>query len=406
MTQENAVRWAIALVLALAAAALVWMTEWVEEEVPVPPRGEAATNSFYAVQALARRLGAQVSRKTSLDEMPPPGARLVLASRHWSMFPGREAQLRRWVEEGGELVLPGYMADDDMFEEWLPIVAREPEDDTPKAAASGPARPAAPRRANRVRDCRDISEPANLPPTYADGNLFRVCAYHSRRFQVAPDQPAASWWLGEPQGAEMLRLPMDKGSVTVIGPWQVLDNTHLLRGDNALVATAALQLRRGAQVWFVAEESREALPLWLWRTAWPALLLGLAALAAALWRAGARFGPLAAPAHGHRRSMSEQVRGTAQFLQRHDSGALHAAQLRALDECAARRLRAGGPLRGAQRLRTLAAATALDESALDHAMRPGRRNPAQLAIDLALLESARRRLDSAGPAVPAHPSNS
>ena len=353
------------------------------------------------MQALARQLGAQVTQKTSLEEMPPIGARLVLTSRHWDLFPGREARLRRWVEEGGELVLPGHVAEDTMFEEWLPIVGRELPDDESRTGRGGRNRRDSPPRDVKDRDCRTLSESTHVPPTYADGTSFRVCGSRSRRFQAAQGQQAASWWLGEPQAAEMLRLPVSKGSVTVIGPWRVLDNSHLLRGDNALIAAAALQLRTGAQLWFVAEESREALPLWLWHQAWPALLLGLAALVAALWRAGTRFGPPAATAQGHRRSMSEQVRGTAQFLQRNDPAALHAAQLRALDECAARRLH-GGRLRGPERLRALAAATALDESALGQAMLPGQRTQAQLVADLALLESARRRLDSAQNPAPRH----
>ena len=41
----------------------------------------------------------------SLEQLPPPGATLVLGSPHWNMFPGRDAALRRWVDAGGHLVV-------------------------------------------------------------------------------------------------------------------------------------------------------------------------------------------------------------------------------------------------------------------------------------------------------------
>ena len=139
---------------------------------------------------------------------------------------------------------------------------------------------------------------------------------------------------------------------------------------------------------------------WLWHQAWAALLLGLLALALALWRAGVRFGPLAPSAPSHRRSMAEQVRGTARFLHMHGPKALHTAQLRALHASAARQLPRYSQLDALRRTAGIARATGLDARALERAQDDKARNPAVLAADLELLETARRRLDAREPAAP------
>lgn len=389
MSRENLLRAGVALLLALVAAWLVARTEWREVEEATPARGEALKNPLYAAQSLARQLGARVTRRTQLDAMPPPQATLVLTSRHWALFPGREDRLRQWVQAGGHLVLSLSLAEDDPFEDWLPVASRD-VDHKPRGGAS---RSTVPRRAGEGKDadCHAVTEPEHVPASYAGARTLRLCSPGWRRVQT--ENPQANLWsLDDGQGSEMVRVRLGQGTVTVIAPWVMLDNHNLLRGDNPLAATAALQLRPGADLWFVAEESRQPLLPWLWQQAWPAVVLGLLALGAALWRAAPRFGPAAGPRENQRRSMSEQVRGTAQYLRRNGGAALHAAQVRALNEWAARRLRDGARLDPAGRARAIAAATALPEAALARAMQPGVRAPAELAADLELMETARRRL--------------
>jgi hypothetical protein len=131
---------------------------------------------------------------------------------------------------------------------------------------------------------------------------------------------------------------------------------------------------------------------WLWANAWIALVLLLLALAAFVWRDAPRFGPLAGVAGRGRRSMTEQVGGTGHFLQRHGAAALHAAQVRALHETAARHLRRYARLDGLRRAQAIAVATGLDEHALAQALRTRLRDAAELPVDLRLLEVARRRI--------------
>jgi hypothetical protein len=400
-------RIAAVLVLALLGGWLVSATEWADTEVPTPASGEAKTNSLYAVQGLLRALGATVVQRNSLDAMPPANARLLLGSSHWDLFPERAERLREWVEQGGHLVMPGHLVRDEMLEEWIPLAEEdwaEPEDaddekkkEMEKAAA--PAKPSRASRADRDRrakdaDCHAVTEPDSVPATFRGGRSFRVCAaWTGAQFVTADETEPPLWAVQAPRGTEAIRVRVGRGSVTVL-PWGLLHNGHLLRADNALFAVAALQARAGSEVWFVTEEAREPFLKWLWHKGWVALLAGLLALAVALWRSAVRFGPLAPSAGTHRRSMAEQVRGTAAFLHMHGNGALHAAQLRALDEAARRHLRQHAQRDATARAQAIAKATGIDAARLSRAMAVRERGPDAMALDLEVLEQARRRLDA------------
>lgn len=381
-------------VLLLAGSAwLMSATEWVDVDTPTPAKGEALTNPLYATEKLLVALGARVVRHKSLDAMPPPHARLVLVSRNWDLFPERAQRLRAWVAQGGHLVIPGFLAGHKSLKDWLPVTEQSPLKWEPPTV---PPRPLA--KPVKDMDCRALEEPAEVIASYSDSRVYRACgAYFSPQYLPVNRLAAPLWSLRGTAGTEAVRVQVGQGTVTVLGGWNLLDNSNLLRADNAQLAAAALQARAGTEFWFVAEEAREPFMPWLWHQAWAALLLGLLALALALWRASVRFGPLAASASAHRRSMAEQVRGTARFLHMHGPKALHTAQLRALHESATRQLRRFSQLDPKQRTVEIARATGLDALLLERAQAVRSRNPGVLAADLELIETARRRLDATGP---------
>ena len=405
-----AVRIVAVLVLVLAGGWLVSATEWAETEVPTPASEEVRKNSFYAVQSLLRHLGAEVVRRENLDELPPAQARLVLASSYWDMFPERGQRLRRWVEQGGHLVMPGHLASGDMLESWIPLVrektVRPDETDEPVAPKKKKSRSQRDEQRTKDADCRMLAEPDTVPASFAGGRGFRICTWAEPvQFSPSDKRQPPLWMARGARGAEAIRVRVGQGTVTLL-PSGVWHNQNLLRGDNALFAVAALQLRTGSQVWFVAEEAREPFLRWLWHKSWVVWVVGLLALAAALWRAAVRFGPLAPSAGTHRRSMAEQVRGTAGFLHMHGGDALHAAQLRALNESATRQLRGYAHRDASARADAIAGATGLEAAMVVRAMAERARNPGAMALDLEVLETARRRLDANGPFVPSPPSAS
>ena len=408
------VRTVVVLALVGIGAWLVSATEWADTEVATPASGEAKTDPFYAMQVLLRELGAGMVRREALDVLPPAQARLVLASNYWDLFPERTQRLRRWVEQGGHLVLPNHLVENDQLKDWLPLVVETPadadeDDDTPapEKPASRARAPGAP--ALKDADCREVAEPETVPASFAGGRSFRLCGvWPAVRYRPSDKRAAAPWSVEEAGGLAAVRVGVGRGTVTVV-PWGLQTNANLARADNALFMAASLQLRVGTEVWLVSEEKREPFMQWLWGRGWAALLLGMLALAAALWRAAVRFGPLEPPAGTHRRSMAEQVRGTASFLHMHGADALHAAQLRALQECARRQVHRYIQLDPAARAASIARATGLDAAALERAMSTHKRSTGTTAADLELLETARRRLDAATPATASdasfHPSS-
>jgi hypothetical protein len=386
MSRSGWTRSGVLALLVLAGAWLLGATEWVEQEVDTPPRGAALRNEFFAFEQLLLRLGVPLERRRALDSWPAAGTVLVLHSRHWDLFPERAAQLREWVVGGGHLVIPATMADDAALAQWIPVrLVRRPE--APPAARTGRPDPS----------CRELVASGSALAGDAASRPYRLCATPSARDLRPAEGASPQWALAGPAGTELLRLPHGQGSVTVHGPWGLLNNRQLLRGDTAAAVAAAMQLQPGTRVWLVTEEARVPLLRWIWQQGSVAVLLATGALLAWLWRGAVRFGPIGAVPAPERRSMRDQLVGTAAFLRRHGPAALHAAQVRALQEAARACLPAQAKLAPVQRVEAIARTTALDATALGRAVRDGRRTPQALAADLALLEEARRRLLRAAP---------
>ncbi len=403
------------LLLALLAGMVVWVsscTEWVEVEVPLPPRGEAARNRHHVTQELLRRMGTTVATPTSLAQLPPPGATLVLTSWQWDFFPDRVQRLQRWVEGGGHLVMFSSALQQERLKGWLPVeqVARtrppverrqdEDEDDDEgeqEDGAPGARDPSVLLRRFQL-PCHDAAEPVGVAPYYpGDARHYRLCGFVTPGVQLRARTPVL-WSLDARTGPLLMRVAQGRGSVTVIQPWSLMDNDRVLESGNGLATVAALQARRGHTVWFVSEEARPSLFAWLWSEAWVAVLLAALALAFALWRGAPRFGPLAAPPAPGRRSMAEQIAGTAQFLRRQGPEALLVAQVRALDAAARSHIHPYDRLDRGQRAAAIARHTGLEASALASALDPRlARRRTDLPATLELLETARRRLAQRAP---------
>jgi hypothetical protein len=401
-----------AVVLAAIATWLVQAIEWVDVDARRPPSAEARRDRYYAVKALARRLGATVVSPQSLVALPPSGAVLVLGSAHWNLFPEREAALRAWVEAGGRLVLDSNRGGARM-PSWFPLRAVSPSRAASAPGGASAASAAAPAASDAAPDppdpadaiarmmeapqppCRLYAESDSSEPAYGAPRMYRICAFTVDVVRGGRDR---RWHVDDGIGPRALRAGFGQGSVTLSAFFGLLRNDSIGREDNALAIVALLGLRRGDEIWFVAEEARPPLLLWLWDSARAAIVLGLVALAFALWRVLPRFGPVRADAPPHRRSTAEQIRRTAGFIAAGDGAALHRAALHALETTAARTLR-GFDARAhvAERAAVIAAAAAIDAAELSAAMRP----PAarSLAGAIATLERARRRLAVATPSL-------
>lgn len=369
------------LVLAGLTALVVWIarnTYWENVPVPLPLRGEALLNPHYAAQRFAESLGASTDRRHVLGDMPSPEDVMVLGSWHWNLVAARREKLERWVEAGGRLVVDrSLIGTGEAFERWSGIesvmTGTEDEGSEPEASRKKP------RKADD-EGCYEL-EPES----------YRVCSFDDGLRLIVKGR--LDWSLHDEIGTQVARVRIGRGSVTMVNAWPFVYRAFL-QGDHARLFIAATQLQRGDRVHFLSEQNHPNLLALLWMYGAPALCLGLLWVALALWRNGVRFGPPEAQPEAARRSLAEQIRGTGQFVMRFGSGAaLHAAQVRALDEAARRRISAYAALSAAERSERIAKLAGVDAGELSAAIHfSGRLRSPEFRSAIGLLEAARRKV--------------
>jgi hypothetical protein len=373
-------RWLSLIGGVLLVALIAWIasnTYWADVQVPMPLKGEALRNPFYAAQRFAEALGARTFSDRALTP-PASNAVLVLSDWHWDFGKGRRETLERWVESGGRLVVDGSFYGGEAFESWSGIVRNYREFDEDLDDDELP------------EQCRMYSEELNGVPTSVLGTHVWMCDVSE--FSSLTSKRDVAWALRESDGIQAMRVKVGRGSVTFINASPFRER-GLFNGDHGFLFVAATQLRRGDEVHFLTEADHLSLVALIWLHGSPIVTLALMLTALWLWRASVRFGPLVASPDPARRSLGEQIRGTGRFALRHGGGeALHAASLRALDEAAAQRIHGYLRLPPEARADALARITKFDPKALAAALlSDGGRRPHDLRNTIALLEASRRQ---------------
>lgn len=367
------------LVGAPLAALIFWIashTYWADTQVPMPLKGEARINPFYAAQRFAEALGARTTWDRVLTT-PSTNSVVVLSAWNWDLSTGRRKALEQWVESGGRLVVDDTMFGGEEFERWSGIVRDyvnwDNDDDVEEPDSKD--------------RCREIQE-QQAGDSYT--RIYRVCDLDGWSFLKSSRN--AAWTLRDAIGIQAMRIPVGRGSVTVVNtdPFRY---RNLFDGDHGWLLVAATQVRRGDDVHFLSEDDHPSLLALTWQHGGPVVVLVLTVIALVLWRGWVRFGPLAAPTPTARRSLAVQIRGTGQFaLRTGDSAALHAASVRALNEAAPRRIPGYASLPAGERARAVARVARLEWHALATALHhPRLRGPNELGKTIALVETARRR---------------
>ena len=232
----------------------------------------------------------------------------------------------------------------------------------------------------------DASEPPGPPYVLCGGD-----------FSFLVTERQTPWALRDEIGHQAMRVPIGRGSVTVINGVP-FTRQELFKGDHAAVFVAATQLKRGDHIVFITEDEHPSLLALMWMYGAPAVMLFLGVIALFLWRGSLRFGPTIGAPEPRRRSMAEQIRGSGYFAMKFGEGvALHTAAVRALTEAANRRIPAYSRLSRPQKIAALTKATGMSGESVVLAMDgASKRRPKELQNTLALLESARRQLLNTG----------
>ena len=375
------------IVLLFLVGVGIWVarnTYWDWTEVTSPMQSPAAENPNYSIEALARSLGAR-SQHSALHGsiVPPAGALLVLSNLSPSFSVGREARIRKWVEQGGRLLISADLleANKDLHE-WSGVSDYLP----PPGESDSHQEAGAQARMREPRECPVLK-------TNPGGEDLRICAWIRPGSLLS--RRAASWQLRTALDVQALRIKIKRGSLTVVRPEGAFGNRQILKGDNAKFFVLAAQLQAGDVVWFADTPAQESLLHLIWRLAAPALIVALAGVLLLLWRVMDRLGPLELEAGAARRSLHEQIAGTGRYAWRmRDLRALMDAERRALDEAAGRRIRRHKGMDWQDLARAVASLGGLDAKSLEAAMVDSAgQDRLVVRENLARLELARRRLN-------------
>jgi len=353
----------IALLVALCLAALgVWVafnTYWDTVTVPIPMRGEAARNRYYALEHFAASLGLHTQEISTLRGLAPDAV-LVVDDLGNEIVREPVDTLESWVDSGGRLIVWGRLLETHpALQRWSGVQIEHRMIPPPAAGALKRSAPAA-----SGDGCVLMSARAEGAPT---GQSFRVCGA-GPTLSFAGDRPPA-WSLSDEQGVHAIRLSVGLGEITVLGPRFLLSNSMLKRADHAELLAAAAGLRHEDTLLILRPARPEPLTALLWHLAAPAIVFLCAAMLALIWRHAPRFGPPLPAPRPVRRSLAEQIRANARFAWRTRSlQSLRAAVRRALDEAAEHHIAGYAALDTAHRADSLAAYTRIDAAALRAAL--------------------------------------
>ena len=373
----------ISALVAIALIALIaWVannTYWGDIKVPMPPKGEALTNPFYAVQRFAEALGARTAWDRVLTT-PSTDSVIVLSAWHWNLIPSRREALERWVESGGRLVVDRTLADgEDEFERWSGIVREYRDPDRAEESAD----------ADHELCGRFQEEQDGTPSSGSPDTRYSMCDLDGMSFLTS--KQTAVWALRDASGIQAMRVAVGRGSVTVINATPFRERS-LFDGDHGWLFTAATEMRRGDDVHFMSEDDHPSLLALLWQHGAPVRDAYARARRA---RAVARRCPVRAARGG--------ARGSPPLAGRADPrhGAVHTApRRRELASCGLRaRARRSGATPGSALRESVTQANAprlwrvspaSTRTLSQRLFNPSRRSH-DLRNTIALLEAARRR---------------
>lgn len=382
-------RWLISAALVVALAVLVsWIarnTYWDDITVPRFLHGEAATNPFYAVQRFVEELGVESEWRRSMGELPSTSSVLMLTHWNWGLIESRRKELERWVEDGGRLLLDATLVGGEReLEAWSGL---SKEYDFEKIEQSE----GADEGSTLAEPCRELDLTIGDAQSDAGRSTYEVCGLSRVGWINAAGQP--EWALEDDDGMQVVRVAVGRGKVILING-QPFATREMLEANNGTLFVDAALLRHDDHVVFLSEEDHPSILALIWIHGAPAVLLGLAFVAFALWRNSVRFGPLEAAPEISRRSLGEQIRGTGQFVFRTDGGRpLHAAMVRALHEAARHRIPSYESLPMDDRIVAIGRIARLDSDSLAETIKfSGSRNHHEFKQAIALLDLARARV--------------
>jgi hypothetical protein len=378
------------LVLGLLGIYLLGKLTPYQETLEHGPAPEARANPYLAAEHFLRKQGLQVQRADGLEvmkDLPSAGQTLLLLGDRNRMTPKQAERLLAWTAKGGHLLFVAERLWDeeegksgDLLLDSLGIQQYESEelDEDASEATDEEA------SAESERDAEQQAEPIpdEETPTAADEeNAYpeltqlyleneEAPAYFNfdTDFHLYDSENRAHAWANSDAATHLLQLYHGDGLISVVSDSWIWQNQSISDYDNAWLLWYMTQ---DSQVTLLYRADRDDLFSQLLEH-FPQALVALALLLAfGLWHLGMRQGPLLLPASRNRRQLQEHLRGSADFLLRHNG---QHSLLQGLQQDIQRRARHRHPgferLAVAEQWQILSRLTRQPSSVISQAMRP------------------------------------
>lgn len=370
-----------------------------QETLEHGPDPEARANPYLAAEHFLREQGLQVQRADGLEIMkglPSAGQTLLLLGDRNRMTPKQAERLLAWAAKGGHLLFVAERLWDeeegksgDLLLDSLGIqqyTSEELDEDASEAAdeeaasaatdeeaATADAHDAQPQtepEADTAADTATASDNAypELTQLYLENEEAPAYFSFDTDFHLYDAENRAHAWANSDAATHLLQLYHGDGLISVVSDSWIWQNQSIGDYDNAWL------------LWYMTQDSQVTLLYRAERNDLLSLLLehfpqALAALALllvfGLWHLGVRQGPLLLPASRNRRQLQEHLRGSADFLLRHNG---QPSLLQGLQQDIQRRARRRHPgferLAVAEQWQILSRLTRQPSSVISQAMRP------------------------------------
>lgn len=377
------------LVIGLLGIYLLGRLTPYQETLEHGPDPEARANPYLAAEHFLRKQGIKVQRADGLEvmkDLPSVGQTLLLLGNRNRMTPKQAERLLVWAGKGGHLLFVAERLWDeedgksgDLLLDSLGIQQYESEEldeDASEATdeeASTEGEPDAEQSAEPMPEETSAAEDEDnaypeLTQLYLENEEAPAYFNFDTDFHLYDAENRAHAWANSDAATHLLQLYHGDGLISVVSDSWIWQNQGIGEYDNAWLLWYMTQ---DSQVTLLYRADRDDL-FSLLLEHFPQALVALALLLAfGLWHLGMRQGPLLLPASRNRRQLQEHLRGSADFLLRHNG---QHSLLQGLQQDIQRRARHRHPgfesLAVAEQWQILSRLTRQPSSVISQAMRP------------------------------------
>ncbi len=321
----NLQRVIVSLITALATAAcVIWFLnnfELKETEEYIGFKGEAKTNSLYAVRLFLKRMGIPAERKDGLTSLPDTDSVLIIDTERYTLSPQKVNEILAWVKRGGHLItrarIPGDTStlygthkhnDDDSKD-------GDTETDSKKTARTGKTDPLQTALGIRIGK-HVIPEDDDLPLDVTLSGMSHSLEADPGFFYSLETDASDTYPQRYKKTAWLLEQKWGKGMVTLAANLDFIENGSLVDYEHAELfwyMVHAVQ-QHPHSIWLVHQDDMPPLWLLIWKHAWAVVLTVTTLILLTFLALIPRFGPLLPNPQPERRRILEHIRASGRFM--------------------------------------------------------------------------------------------